>query len=60
MAILMVLLYRPSNLDKTGLLEGVIVQILDSTLLLIIEEKVVSDVSLDDYFTRWISMMVNC
>ncbi len=60
MAILAVLWYTPSNLDnKTGSLEGVFVQILDDALLLIIEDEVVGDESLDDRFTRWISMMLN-
>ncbi len=59
MAVLVVFLYTPSNLDKTGLLEGVFVQILDDALLLIVEAEVVGDESLDDYFTRWIGMMIN-
>ncbi len=59
MAVLGVLLYTPSNLDKTGLLEGVFIQILDDALLLIIEDEVVGNESLDDRFTRWISMMVD-
>jgi hypothetical protein len=49
----------PSNLDKTGSLEGVIVQVLDDALLLIIDDEVVGNESLDDRFTRWISMMIN-
>jgi hypothetical protein len=49
----------PSNLDKTGSLEGVIVQVLDNALLLIVEDEVIGDESLDDRFTRWISMMIN-
>ncbi len=49
----------PSNLDKTGSLEGVIVQVLDNALLLIVEDEVVGNESLDDRFTRWISMMIN-
>jgi hypothetical protein len=49
----------PSNLDKTGLLEGVFIQILDVVLLLIIEDEVVGDESLDDLLTRWISMMID-
>ncbi len=59
MAVLAVLLYTPSNLDKMGLLEGVIIQILYDMLLLIVEDEVVGNESLDDRFTRWISMMVN-
>ncbi len=55
----MVLLYTPSNLDKTGLLEGFFVQILDDLLLLIVEDEVVGNESLDDRFTRWISMMID-
>ena len=58
MAILAVLLYTPSNLDKTGLLEGVFVQILDDLLLLIVEDEVVGDESLDDRFIRWTGMMI--
>jgi hypothetical protein len=49
----------PSNLDKTGLLEGVFVQILDSALILIVEDEVVGNESLDDRFTRWIGIMIN-
>ncbi len=48
----------PSNLDKTGSLEGVFVQILDVVLLLIAEDEVVGNESLDDRFTRWIGMMI--
>ncbi len=59
MAGLAVLLYTPSNLDKTGSLEGVLVQILDDALLLIIEDEVVGDESLHDHFIRWIGMMIN-
>ncbi len=49
----------PSNLDKMGLLEGVIVQVLDDARLLIVEDEVVGNESLDEHFTRWISMMIN-
>ncbi len=49
----------PSNLDKTGLLEGVFVQILDNALLLIAEDEVLGDESLDECFIRWIGMMIN-
>jgi hypothetical protein len=59
LAVLAVLLYAPSNLDKTGLLEGVIVQVLEDALLLIVENEVVGDESLDDRFTRWICMMID-
>jgi hypothetical protein len=45
MAILAVLLYTPSNLDKMGLLEGVFVQILDDALLLIVEDEVAGNES---------------
>jgi hypothetical protein len=57
LAILAVLLYTPSNLDETGSLEGVFVQILDDAFLLIIEDEVVGNESLDDRFTRWLSMI---
>jgi hypothetical protein len=59
LAVLAVLLYTPSNLDKTGLLERVIVQVLDDALLLIVEDEVIGNESLDDRFTRWISMMID-
>jgi hypothetical protein len=59
LAVLAVLLYTPSNLDKTGSLEGVFIQILDNAPLLIVEDEVVGDESLDDRFTRWIGMMIN-
>jgi hypothetical protein len=49
----------PSNPDKTGLLEGVFVQIFDDMLLLIVKDEVVGNESLDDRFTRWISMMID-
>ncbi len=49
----------PSNLDETDSLEGVIVQVLDDALLLIVEDEVVGDESLDNHFTRWISMMID-
>jgi hypothetical protein len=52
-------MYTPSNLDITGSLEGVFVQILDDTLLLIVEDEVVGDESLDDRFTRWIGMIID-
>ncbi len=52
-------MYTPSNLDKTGPLEGVFIQILYNALLLIVEDEVVGDESLDDRFTRWISMMID-
>ncbi len=42
-----------------GSLEGVFVQILDGVLLLIIEDEIVGNESLDDHFTRWISMMID-
>ncbi len=48
----------PSNLDKTGSLEGVFIKILDDALLLSIEDEVVGNESLDDGFTRWIGMMI--
>ncbi len=59
LAVLAVFLYKPSNLDKTGSLEGVFIQILDDALLLIIEDEVVGNESLDDCFTRWIGMMID-
>ncbi len=59
MAILVVLLYTPSNLDKTSSLERVFIQILDNALLLIVEDEVVGNESLDDRFTRWIGMMID-
>ncbi len=54
-----IFLYTPSNLDKTGSLEGVFIQILDDMLLFIVEDEVVGNESLDDHFTRWIGMMIN-
>jgi hypothetical protein len=59
LAILVVLLYTPSNLDKTSSLERVFIQILDNALLLIVEDEVVGNESLDDRFTRWIGMMID-
>ncbi len=42
-----------------GIYKGVIVQVLDKALLLIVEDEVVGNESLDDRFTRWISMMID-
>ncbi len=42
-----------------GSLEGIFVQILDDTLILIVEDEVVGNESLDNHFTRWISVMIN-
>ena len=58
MAILAVLLYTPSDLDKTSLLEGFFVQILDDKLFIVVEDEVVGNESLDDHFTRLISVMI--
>ncbi len=41
------------------MLEGVFVQIFDDMLLLIVKDEVVGNESLDDRFTRWISMMID-
>jgi hypothetical protein len=49
----------PSDLDKTSSLEGIFVQILDDALFLIIEDEVIGNESLDNRFTRWISVMIN-
>ncbi len=49
----------PSDLDKTGSLEGIFVQFLYHTLLLIVEDEVIGDESFDNRFTRWISVMIN-
>ncbi len=49
----------PSDLDKTGLLEGIFVQFLDDTLLFIVEDEVIGDESFDNRFTRWISVMID-
>jgi hypothetical protein len=59
LAILAVLLYTPSDLDETSSLEGIFVQILDNMLFLIVEDEVVGNESLDNRFTRWISVMIN-
>jgi hypothetical protein len=42
-----------------GLLEGVFIQILDDVYLLIVEDEVVGNESVDDRFNRWIGMMIN-
>ncbi len=49
----------PSDLDETISLEGIFVQILDDTIFLIVEDEVIDDESLDNRFTRWISVMIN-
>jgi hypothetical protein len=38
-----VLLYMPSDLDKTSSLEGIFVQILDDVLFLIVEDEVIGN-----------------
>ena len=48
MAILAVLLCTPSDLDKTSLLEGFFVQILDDELFIVVEDEVVGNESLDN------------
>jgi hypothetical protein len=48
-----------SDLDKKSLLEVIFVQILDDTLFLIVEDEVIGNQSLDNCFTRWISVMIN-
>jgi hypothetical protein len=58
LAILAVLLYTPSDLDKTSLLEGIFIQILDNTLFLIVEDEVVGNESIDNHFTRCLSVMI--
>jgi hypothetical protein len=58
LAILVFLLCMPSNLDEMGLFEGVFDQIFDNVLLLIVEDEVVGNESLDDCFTRWTRMMI--
>jgi hypothetical protein len=59
LAVLAVFLYTPSNLDETGSLEGVFVQILDNTLFIVVEDEVVGNESLHDHFARWIGMMID-
>jgi hypothetical protein len=59
LAILAVLLYSPSDLDKTSLLQGFLVQILNDVLFLVIEDEVVGNESLDNHFARWISVMID-
>ena len=59
MAILAVLLYTPSDLDKTGSLEGIFVQFFHDTFPLIVEDEAVGNESFDTCFTRWISVMID-
>ncbi len=59
MAVLEVLSYTPSDLDETGSLEGIFVQFLDDTLLLIVEDEVVGNESFDNRYSRWISVMID-
>jgi hypothetical protein len=49
----------PSNLDKTGLLEGIFVQFLDDRLPLIKEDEVIGNESFNNCFTRQISVMID-
>jgi hypothetical protein len=49
----------PRGLDKTSLLEGIFVQILDEALFLIVEDEVVGNERLYNRFSRWISVMIN-
>ena len=59
MAILAVLLYTPSDLDKTSSLEGFFLQIFDDALFLFVEDEVIGNENLDNRFARWISVMIN-
>ncbi len=52
-------MYTSSNLDKTSLLEGIFVQILDKALFLVVEDEVVGNESLDNHFVRWISVIID-
>jgi hypothetical protein len=49
----------PSDLDETSSLEEIFMEILDNMFFLIIEDKVVGNESLDNHFTRWISVMID-
>jgi hypothetical protein len=49
----------PSDLDKTSSLEGIFVQILDNVLFLVVEDEVIGNESLDNRFSRWISVMID-
>ena len=49
----------PSDLDKTILLEGFFVQILDDELFIVVEDEFAGDESFDNRFARWISVMIN-
>jgi hypothetical protein len=51
-------LVTPSNLDKTGSLEGIFVQFLDDTLPLIVEDEVVGNESFYNCLTRRMSVMI--
>ncbi len=55
----MVLLYRPSDLDKTSSLEGIFIQILDDALFFFLEDEVIGNESFDNCFTRWIRAMID-
>ncbi len=59
MAVLAVLLNPPSNLDKTGSLEGIFIQFFDDMLPLIIEDEVLDNESFDNCLTRPISVMID-
>jgi hypothetical protein len=59
LAILAILLYTPGDLDKMGSLEGIFVQLLDDTFLLIVEDEIVGNESFDNHFTRWIGVMID-
>ncbi len=59
MAVLAVLLYPPDNLDKTGLLKGIFVQLLNDMLPIVVEDEVVGNESFDDCSTGRISMIID-
>jgi hypothetical protein len=59
LVVLAVLLYTPGNLDKTGLLTGIFVQLLNDTLPIIVEDEIVGNERFDDGSTGRISMIVN-
>jgi hypothetical protein len=48
LAVLAVVLYTPSNLDKTSLLEVIVIRFFNDTLPLIVEDEVVGNEIFDD------------
>jgi hypothetical protein len=59
LVVLVVHLYPPGNLDKTGSLAGDFVQFFDDTHPLFVEDDIVGNESFDNCCTRRIGLMID-